>query len=113
VPIPDQALPSPSQGYGFSLPDLRVRADVTYLRQDFSLMQPVKNAKPWPDQQRYYDFLVRTREITERDADAYRRWPEKQCPYFSPQHQMAVHALRTMTGLDADAKSQPWRKASA
>jgi len=39
-----------------------VRADVTYLKQDFSVMQPVKDAKPWPEVQRF-DYLVRTREL--------------------------------------------------
>ena len=99
VPIPDQELPSSSQGYGLGLPDMLVRADVTYLRQDFSLLQRVKNAKPWPDLQRY-DFLVRTREITSREADAYRVWREKQGPdYRAPQHQAALQALQTITVL--------------
>ncbi|HMF18073.1 MAG TPA: HEAT repeat domain-containing protein [Gemmataceae bacterium] len=108
VPIPDREF----TGYGFVLPtpDLLVRADVTYLRQDFSLMRSVKNASPWPDLQRY-DFLVRTREITDREADAYRVWREKQGPdYRSPHHQAALHALRAITGLDAGSTSEAWRR---
>ncbi len=49
-----------------SADDIFVRADVTYLRQDFSLTQPVENAVPWPTAQRF-DFLVRTRAATEKD----------------------------------------------
>ena len=41
VPIPGQPLPSPSRATGSSSPDLMVRIDVTYLRQDFSAMLPV------------------------------------------------------------------------
>ncbi len=37
-----------------------VRADITYLRQDFSVVQPVARAAPWPAHQRY-DYVVRTR----------------------------------------------------
>ena len=37
-----------------------VRADVTYLRQDFSVMQSVENPGKWPALQRF-DFLVRIR----------------------------------------------------
>ncbi|HEV3118469.1 MAG TPA: HEAT repeat domain-containing protein, partial [Gemmataceae bacterium] len=40
VPVPQDPLPSPSQGYQNSLPDILVRIDVTYLRQDFSMFQP-------------------------------------------------------------------------
>src|SRR5262249_26233446 len=60
VPIADQPLPSPSDGYQQSSPDIVVRVDVTYLRQDFSALLPVSDAHPWPEMQRF-DFLVRTR----------------------------------------------------
>ncbi len=65
------AIPSPGHpfsfgsggGYSpFASPDILVRADVTYLRQDFSMKLPVKDAAPWPEQQRF-DFLVRTRHV--------------------------------------------------
>jgi len=35
VPVPSEPLPGPFQGYESSSPDLLVRVDVTYLRQDF------------------------------------------------------------------------------
>src|SRR5262249_12038432 len=48
--------PSPS-------PDILVRLDITYLRQDFSLMMDVEDAKPSGAKQRY-DFFVRSRTVT-------------------------------------------------
>ena len=70
-PIPGQPLPTPFQGYGSSSPDLMVRIDVTYLRQDFSAMLPVSVENPWPETQRF-DFLVRERQLTCEEADDYR-----------------------------------------
>src|SRR5207302_8029660 len=67
VAIPGQPLPGPSEGYGMSQPDILVRLDVTYLRQDFSVMQPVADAHPWPEIQRF-DFLVRNRVLSEEAA---------------------------------------------
>ncbi len=40
IPIPGQPLPSPAAGYAGSPPEVFVRVDVTYLRQDFSMLQP-------------------------------------------------------------------------
>src|SRR5207302_7046716 len=71
VPVPSDPLPSPSQGYQNSLPDILVRLAVTYLRQDFFMFQAVADANPWPEMQRF-DFLVRTRPISDKEADAYR-----------------------------------------
>src|SRR5262249_52514970 len=61
VPVPGEPLPSPERGYRGGVPELQVRIDVTYLRQDFSLLLPVADAHPWPAMQRF-DFMVRTRE---------------------------------------------------
>jgi hypothetical protein len=57
VPTPGQPLPPLSQYYE-SNDGIFVRADVTYLRQDFSIPQPVDDAGAWPSMQRY-DYLVR------------------------------------------------------
>ena len=47
VPTPDQPLNPPSGGYQQNgSPDLLVRIDVTYLRQDFSMTQAVADAAP-------------------------------------------------------------------
>lgn len=111
VPSPGQPLPPPSMGYGdFSSPDILVRVDVNYLRQDFSLLQPVKDAAPWPETQRF-DFLLRTREITSAEAESYQAWIKSQGPgYLSPNHQAALGALRSLTGRDAEPTARAWRK---
>ncbi len=115
VPTPGLPLKPPSQGYGSSSsPDILVRVDVTYLRQDFSMKMPVKNAGAWPEQQRF-DFLVRTRPVTAAEIKAYRKWEQKQGKdYLSPNHQAALKALTALTGRKAsEPTSQAWRAALA
>jgi len=69
VPVPGTPPPS---GYASLAPpiDLLVRADVTYLRQDFSLLEKVANAAPWPDVQRF-DYLVRSRVLSDQEKTEY------------------------------------------
>jgi hypothetical protein len=106
VPIPSQRFPL---SYFNGSPDIVVRADVTYLRQDFSLMQPVENAAPWPVNQRF-DFLVRTRAVTSEDAAAYQKWAQRQGPgYLAPHRQAALAALRSLTGRDAEPTAKAWQ----
>jgi hypothetical protein len=110
VPVPDEPLPTPSQGYGNSQPDTLVRIDVTYLRQDFSELQSVANAHPWPEMQRF-DFLIRSRTLTEEEAQTYReelslRGPGRVTPY----QRVALAALRDLTGRDTEPTAQAWRR---
>jgi HEAT repeat protein len=110
VPVPSDPLPSPSQGYQSSIPDLLVRIDVTYLRQDFSMFQAVADANPWPEMQRF-DFLVRTRALTDKEADAYReRLTTNEPGVLSPYHRAALSALRELTGKDAAPTPEAWRQ---
>ncbi len=110
VPFPSDALSNPASGYGRSGNNLLVRIDVTYLRQDFSVMQDVDDAAPWPASQRF-DFLVRKRELTAAEADELRTRLEKREPgLLSPYQKAAVTALRELTRRDFEAKAEPWRK---
>lgn len=110
VPTPQAPLPSPSQGYQNNIPDILVRLDVTYLRQDFSMLQPVADASPWPEMQRF-DFLVRTRTLTEKEVDEYReKLVTKEPGVLSPYHRAAVGALRELTGRDAAPTPDAWRQ---
>jgi hypothetical protein len=110
VPLPGEPLPRPSEGYDNSSPDLLVRIDVTYLRQDFSVRQAVADASPWPEMQRF-DFLVRTRELTAEEADRYREQFAKQEPGRpSPYQRAALVALRELTGKDTEPTAEGWRK---
>lgn len=106
VPRPDQPLPSPSDGYNNSIPDVLVRLDVTYLRQDFSLLEPVADANPWPEMQRF-DFLVRTRKLTDQEAKAF---PTPKAGMLSPYQRYTLAALRELTGKDAAPTPAAWRK---
>jgi hypothetical protein len=106
VPSPAEPLP-PSLSrvyYGGRNQDMVVRADITYLRQDFSAMLPVKDAKPWPEQQRF-DFVVRTRILDEGEAAVLAHRPR------APQHDIALRALRELTGADFGIHAANWREA--
>jgi hypothetical protein len=110
VQVPGEPLPVPSDDYNQSVPDILVRLDMTYLRQDFSVMQVVEGADPWPEMQRF-DFLVRTRALTEDQARTYseklnQREPGQQSPY----RRAILTALRELTGKDAEPTPEAWRK---
>jgi hypothetical protein len=100
VPVPSESMVA---YYRPSVPDILVRFDVTYLRQDFSMKLPVANADPWPEMQRY-DFLVRTREVTDKEASAYREQLQSNRPEaVSPYRRAAQSALRELTGTESTA----------
>jgi hypothetical protein len=116
VPTPEQPLPPPKQYYGGETPGLFVRAEVTYLRQDFSVTQPVEATDPWPTQQRF-DYLVserlvdepdRTRKDTPEAGEEPRREP---AVTDYPQRESVLFALRELTGKDLGSSSRDWRDA--
>jgi hypothetical protein len=109
VPVPSDPLPSSSDGYQTNSPDLSVRMDVTYLRQDFSLMQAVADASPWPEMQRF-DFLVRTRVLTDDEAAAREKMVAGEPGRPSPYHRAVLAALRELTGRDAAPTAEAWRR---
>jgi hypothetical protein len=100
VPTPGEPLPVQyyeSPGGHF------VRADITFLRQDFSVNLPEESAGPWPREQRY-DFVTRLRtlspgELTDLPASG---------PY--PQRDAVLYALRGLTGKDGGDASARWRE---
>lgn len=110
VPVPGQPLTPPSGGYATSQPDILVRVDVTYLRQDFSTFLAVADANPWPEMQRF-DFLVRTREVSDDEATAYReKLKPREAGEFSPYHRAVLTALRELTGRDTAPTPEAWRR---
>ena len=107
VPTPGQALPNIYSSCT-SLKGDFVRADITYLRQDFSLIEPVPKPEKWPQWQRF-DYLVRTRELTADDLAAHKKklqW-EPAAPSY-PQREAVLFALRELTGEDAGTNSADW-----
>jgi hypothetical protein len=113
VPSPGQPFPSSPSGYDPNAsPDILVRADITYLRQDFSRFEKVPDAAPWPEMQRF-DYLVRTRKVSAAEAAAHRDWLKQQGPAYVPPHHQAVHnTLRQLTGRDvSEPTAKAWRLA--
>lgn len=117
APIPrvGEPLPPLVQYYATSpaitLPELSVRVDVTYLRQDFSLVQKVPKAKPWPELQRF-DFLVRSVQLTKEQADDYgAKIKNKYEKGLSPYQSAVLSTLQSLTGQQAGTTAPEWRKA--
>jgi hypothetical protein len=110
VPVPGEPLPSPAQGYVTTSPDIVVRVDVTYLRQDFSVRQPVADANPWPEMQRF-DYLVRTRVLTDDEAETYRaKFDRSEADRPSPYRRAVLAALRDLTGRDTEPTAAAWKR---
>jgi hypothetical protein len=96
--------------YAHSIPQVSVRVDVTYLRQDFSMLQEVENADPWPKLQRF-DFLVRSAYMNKTQAQAYSaKFKARTAGVPSPYQDAVQSALRSLTGLDLGTNAEAWRK---
>jgi hypothetical protein len=124
VPSPSQPLPppiAPTQYYEGSTGPF-VRADVTYLQQDFSVAQPVPSPGAWPVGQRF-DYLVRTRIVAWPNKRPARSGEEifkddkrsdlpvdgvEEASY--EQREAVLFALRELTGKDLGASSDNWRR---
>jgi hypothetical protein len=120
------------------LPHFLVRVDATYLRQDFSIMQHPGDAVPKaarpgrgssdsagavaatvqalgllgdavlvPNEQRF-DFLVRTRRLTEKEAEGLSKRLKEAGP--SPFKKAASEALRKLTGREFGTDAAAWRR---
>jgi len=90
VPSPGQPLPPPfSTPYYEGQNGIFVRADITYIRQDFSVPQPVTRAGNWPAHQRY-DYVVRTRYPSKEEL-------RREEPATYPQREAVRWALRELS----------------
>jgi len=110
TPVPGEGLPIRDFRYdpfATEFPDLLVRADVTYLRQDFSLLQHVAHADPWPTLQRF-DYLVRTRVLNSDEAQDLHKKLAARSDFAEHRH-TALAALRGLTGVDAGESADAWR----
>jgi hypothetical protein len=103
--VPERGKPLPPAYYESRRGDF-VRADITYIRQDFSVMQLVPEPDKWPQLQRF-DYLVRKRELSADEVARLVRRPEQQ-PTSYPQREAVLWALRQLTGEDAGDKSEDW-----
>jgi hypothetical protein len=113
VPSEGMPLPPPQEYYASKSPGAFVRAEVTYLRQDFSVTQPVEQTGSWPAYQRY-DYLVSERPISaHRHPQPKGKAREKvQEERTFPQRESALFALRELTGKDVGDDSAAWKAAT-
>jgi hypothetical protein len=113
VPTPGLPIPSrtSSRYYAGRRGATFVRADVTYLKQDFSVCQPVAEPRRWPKEQRY-DYLVRVRPLTRKEVDNHERQQKGgKVPPLSEQEKAVLFALRELTGKDLGTSAKAWKKA--
>lgn len=106
APTPGEAFPPAyyRQQVGSSF----VRADVTFLKQDFSLLHRMTRTwKDWPEYQRY-DYFVRTRPLTASERDKLKDASPATQNY--PQREAVLRTLRELTSIDAGITSAAWRK---
>jgi hypothetical protein len=105
IPTPGQPLEPPTAYYASQDTFATfVRADITYLRPDFSVPQPVIHSAPWPVHQRY-DYSVRARYATRQEVSAALAAPES---YL--QREAVLFALRELTGVDGGASKREWER---
>jgi HEAT repeat protein len=84
-----------------------LRADITYLRQDFSVHDTVGSAGANPGLDHRFDYLVRTRTCKRQELEELKANPP-QSTY--PQRQAVLWALRELTGKDAGNMTEDWVK---
>ncbi|MGE3803160.1 MAG: hypothetical protein AB7K24_00650 [Gemmataceae bacterium] len=102
IPVPDEAIPTSEYYQGRD--GTYVRADITLLRQDFSIRLKESNHGKWPEWQRY-DFVVRQRRLSEKEVQ--QRQP---AALDYPQRDAVLHVLRGLLGVDAGPDSGAWRE---
>jgi hypothetical protein len=112
VPARDQPRPSPPSPRYYASPPgeeekgIFVRADVTYLKQDFSVHLEVKSPGAWPAKQRF-DFLVRERPATRTEI---MNWITADRDSPTDYQELLMFALRELTGLDPGPTVADWKR---
>jgi sugar lactone lactonase YvrE len=82
-----------------------VRADVTYLQQDFSVAMAVPDHGAWPRMQRF-DFFVRQRPAGPADE----RLAAAMAGMMPEQHRAVAFALRELTGQYPGPSAEDWKR---
>jgi outer membrane biosynthesis protein TonB len=107
--VPERGKPV-RPAYGESKSGILIRADVTYLRQDFSLIHLVPEPDKWPRRQRF-DYLVRIRELTADEVSRLTATKDRDAedPATYPQRRAVLWALCELTGKDLGLRSDDWQ----
>ena len=118
VPLPVAGVQIETKGWGGgggSRPSVNVvtstfvRADITFLREDFSIIQPVaKHGRLWPADQRF-DYLIRLRPLNAADLSS---WQGKLDAFrtSASQSESLMYALRELTGENPGATQEDWKR---
>jgi HEAT repeat protein len=107
VPTPGKPLPAPATAPSYyESGGAFVHADVTYLRQDFSVVQTVPQPGAWPANQRY-DYLVRLRRATPQEQ---KQLGQVRASSPGPQREAVLFALRELTGQDLGLTAADWKR---
>ena len=105
--VPSWDRPMPAKYYSGNSTRGFVRADVTYLKQDFSVMQEVEDAAPWPTRQRF-DYVVQERTIDAMEAEQVTAELSK---LPNRNRNSVLFALRQITGKTAPVDDyKAWSK---
>ncbi|MBI1918405.1 MAG: HEAT repeat domain-containing protein, partial [Planctomycetes bacterium] len=96
-----------SGGGGTSQVPLLIRGDITFLRQDFSVRQPVAplGFLPLAARTARFDYVVRTRYVP---AKAAQELLDAVGEKTYPQREAVLHTLRSLTGKDAGTTTEGW-----
>ena len=105
--VPNWDSPIPQQYYAHRHPDfVSVRADITYLKQDFSVVQPVVDHGLWPDKQRF-DFVVQQKPLTPSKAIRIKKKFDRA---KNRNREAIVFALKKLSNLrPEDNSSESWK----
>jgi hypothetical protein len=99
---------NPTSIPGLTDMSLKVRGDITYLRQDFSIQQPVRVQPTAQTVNLRFDYIVRFRPLTEKQAREWKAQAKRPDTY--EQREAVLFALRELTGQDAGATAEAWEK---
>jgi hypothetical protein len=90
---------------------LLIRADITFLRQDFSVRQPVRFVRvpfwgPVGSQRQRFDYVLRTRVLPRKLYSRLEEIAGDETSY--PQRDAVLFALRELSGKDAGPTTEAW-----
>jgi len=107
VPVPGE---DPPPLYYAERTGTFVRADITFLRQDFSVVQPVAKPGKWPGNQRF-DYFLRKRPVTPLELKQFTKLEkEKKIPETFQQKEAILFALRGLTRADNGSTFEAWER---
>jgi hypothetical protein len=89
---------------------LLIRGDITFLRQDFTVRQPVGTVRPLQGtnavRRQRFDYVLRTRILSRKQFEVLEKMVADRPSY--PQRDAVLFALRELTGKDAGPTTEAW-----